>query len=125
MPITRTRKTDTLQTRRLCFTQRLVSEKTCRKILFRKVALHLELLFDNKRRLCYNNMALRGVAQFGSAPLYRAPENRSERSERDFWDEEERSAHASIALSGRCERAADRDDEGPRGRGTTAVFFIS
>ena len=31
---------------------------------------------------------------------------------RDFWEEEERSAHASIALLGQCKNAADRDDEG-------------
>ena len=31
---------------------------------------------------------------------------------RDFWEEEERSAHASIAFSRRCESAADCSDEG-------------
>ena len=44
----------------------------------------------------------------------RVPENRSERSERDFWDKEERSAHASIAPQGDAREqptAMTRDQE--------------
>ena len=32
-------------------------------------------------------------------------------AKRDFWEEEERSAHASIALLGQCESVADCSDE--------------
>ena len=41
-------------------------------------------------------------------------------TKRDFWEEEERSAHASIALIGQCESAADSDDEGALAK--SAIF---
>ena len=41
-------------------------------------------------------------------------------AKRDFWEEEERSAHASIAFLGQCENAADCSDEGAL---TKSVIF--